>query len=145
MSTTPTILTPTTTAPCRLLGVRFTHLSTERVEARYTVTADHLQPASLLHGGVNALVGEEVASTAASLNVPLGHSVVGTRITLNHIRSAVVGDVVTVAAVPIHLGKQTHLWEIRAEKESAGGGEKKLLSIGDMQAFVKQQRNHSKL
>ena len=149
MSTTahsqPATFTPTTTAPLRLLGVRITHASRERVEARYTVTADHLQPASLLHGGVNALVGEDAASTAAMLNAAPGCSVVGTRITLNHVGSAVEGDEIIVAATPTHIGRQLHLWRLTVEKESKQGGERKLLSTGDMQAFVLQPRNQSKL
>ena len=144
-TTPPSNLAPTPTAPCRLLGVRFTQVSPQRVQAQYTVTEDHLQPASILHGGVNALIGEEVASTGAGLNAPPHQTVVGTRITLNHIRSAVEGDEVTVTAVPVHLGKQIQLWEIRVEKLGKEGGENKLLSIGDMQAFVRQRANNSKL
>ena len=136
---------PNPSGPCRLLGVRLTLVSPQRVEAQYTITADHLQPAGLLHGGVTALVSEEVASTAAALNVPSGHSVVGSRITLNHLRSAVAGDVVTVAATPVHIGRMTHLWQVRAEKQGKEGGDSQLLSIGDMAAFVIQPRTRSKL
>ena len=133
------------TAVCRSLGVRYSCLTRERVEARYTVTSLHLQPAELLHGGVNCLIGEEVASMAAWLNAPPGYGAVGTHITLNHVASAVEGDAVVVTARPLHIGATTQLWEIKAEKEVSGGTGRKLLSIGDMQAFVKQPRQNSKL
>ena len=148
-NSTPPAITPS--AAARFLGVRFTHISPQRIQATFTVTPDHLQPAHLLHGGVMALIGEEVASVAAQLNAPPGHSVVGSRLTLNHLSSAVEGDVVHVTATPLHVGRKTHLWTIRVEKEQSGTGEsRRLLSTGDMQAFVKQQQqrqppNQSKL
>ena len=145
-TTTPTALPNSPSASLQLLGVRLTLLTPSAVEARFTVSPAHLQPHRLLHGGVSALIAEEVASIAGQLNAAQrgGGAVVGTRIMLNHVGSAAEGDEVVVTAVPVHCGRQMHLYGIRVEKEGKSG-ERKLLSVGEMNAFVKEDRNQSKL
>jgi len=84
-----------------------------------TMPVDHrtVQPMRLLHGGASVLLAESLGSLASVLVVdPTTASCVGLEINANHVRSCRSG-VVRGTCRPIHLGRSTHLWEIRIEDE----------------------------
>ncbi len=96
-----------------LLGVEFVELTPQKVVARMPVTRKVHQPFGLLHGGANVALAESVASIGAFLNVAeSGKAAVGLEINANHVRGKRDG-VVTATATPLHLGRSTHVWDIR--------------------------------
>jgi 1,4-dihydroxy-2-naphthoyl-CoA hydrolase len=95
------------------LGIRFTTIGDDYVEA--TMPVDHRthQPYGLLHGGASVVLAESLGSTAAGLFVD--HEkfyVVGQEINANHVRAVRSGQV-TGTARPIHTGRRSQVWEIR--------------------------------
>ena len=70
--------------------------------------------AAWLKGGASALLAETVGSTAGMLAVEEGKGCVGIEINANHLR-AVRSGLVTATARPLHVGRQTQVWEIRIE------------------------------
>jgi uncharacterized protein (TIGR00369 family) len=66
------------------------------------------QPFQVLHGGVSALVAEGLASMGAHMASGF-RRVAGVSLTINHFRSAKVGDVVLVRAAPLHVGRSTQV------------------------------------
>ncbi|MEQ9413272.1 MAG: hotdog fold thioesterase, partial [Cyclobacteriaceae bacterium] len=67
----------------------------------------------LLHGGASVTLAETLGSVAATLCVDQNKQYcVGLEINANHIKSAREG-IVTGTTRPIHIGKKTHVWEIR--------------------------------
>ena len=82
---------------------------------------DHrtVQPFRLLHGGASCVLAETLGSIASNLIVdPKKFYAVGQSINANHIRSAKEGDqAVKGIATPIHLGRQSHVWEINIYNE----------------------------
>ena len=68
-----------------------------------------VQPFQVLHGGVSALVAEGLASMGAHMASGF-RRVAGVSLSINHFRSAKVGDVVLVRAAPIHVGRSTQVW-----------------------------------
>ena len=71
------------------------------------------QPFGILHGGASAALAETVASLGAIANVDSEEFVaVGLEINANHLRAKSDG-VVTATATPIHIGRTTHVWDIR--------------------------------
>jgi 1,4-dihydroxy-2-naphthoyl-CoA hydrolase len=95
------------------IGIEFTAFGDDWLEATMPVDHRTKQPAGLLHGGASVALAETLGSVASVLHVdPSRQSVVGLEINANHIRSMREGQV-TGRVKAIHLGRTTHLWEIR--------------------------------
>jgi 1,4-dihydroxy-2-naphthoyl-CoA hydrolase len=99
------------------LGIEITEAGRERVVARMPVGPKVHQPFGLLHGGASVALAETVASTAGWMNVDQEkETVVGLEINANHLRAKRDG-VVTATATPVHVGRRTHVWEVRITDE----------------------------
>jgi 1,4-dihydroxy-2-naphthoyl-CoA hydrolase len=76
-----------------------------------------LQPYGLLHGGASLAMAETMGSVASTALIDLAtQAAVGLEINGNHLRSVEKG-VVTGTVRPIHIGRRTHVWDIRIEDE----------------------------
>ncbi|MFO1425482.1 MAG: hotdog fold thioesterase [Steroidobacteraceae bacterium] len=96
-----------------LLGITIEEIGPDFLRARMPVTARHLQPYGLLHGGASMVLAETVGSLAATLAVDRSRfRCVGQEINANHLRSALEGDVITALARPVHVGQRSHVWSI---------------------------------
>lgn len=99
------------------LGMEFIEISDNKVVATMPVNATVHQPDGVLHGGASVALAETVGSVASVLRINREKQAVrGLEIAANHVRSMREG-VVTATARPIHLGRTTHIWEIRIEDE----------------------------
>lgn len=95
------------------LGITFTAIGDDYIEATMPVDHRTKQPAGLLHGGASVVLAETLSSVGAFLCIdPAQKSVVGLEINANHIRAVRSGSVCGVAR-PIHIGNTTQIWEIR--------------------------------
>lgn len=76
------------------------------------------QPYGFLHGGASCVLAETVGSVASALVIDREkYYCVGIEINANHLRSVTEGKV-TAIAKPLHLGKTTHVWDIRIYDEN---------------------------
>lgn len=101
------------------LGIEFTAIGDEQLEAKMPVDHRTKQPYGLLHGGASVALAETMGSVAAACCTDeKRHICVGLEINANHIRSVREGYVKGVAT-PLHIGKRTHVWEIRITDEHA--------------------------
>jgi 1,4-dihydroxy-2-naphthoyl-CoA hydrolase len=101
-----------------LLGIEFIAIGDDFVEARMPVDERTRQPLGLLHGGASVALAETLGSVAATLCLDDTRFCVGLEINANHIKS-VRNGFVTGRTQPIHIGKQTHVWEIRITNQSS--------------------------
>ncbi|MEQ8582914.1 MAG: hotdog fold thioesterase [Marinoscillum sp.] len=100
------------------IDIEFTEVGEDYLIAKMPVSEKTKQPMGLLHGGASVALAETLGSVAASLIVtPKGQFAVGLEINANHIKSAREGYVYG-KAVPLHVGRSTHLWEIRITNEA---------------------------
>jgi len=99
------------------LGIEFTRIGDDFIEAKMPVDARTHQPLGLLHGGASVTLAETLGSVAATCCVDqLTQYCVGLDINANHIKSVRTGFVLGITR-PIHIGKKTHVWEVRITNE----------------------------
>lgn len=95
------------------LGIVFTKIGEDYLEARMPVDQRTHQPLGMLHGGASVALAETLGSMAATLCIDgTKQFCVGLEVNANHIRSAREGFVQGITK-PIHIGKKTQVWEIR--------------------------------
>lgn len=100
------------------LGIVYTAVGEDFIEAKMPVDARTKQPFGLLHGGATVALAETLGSTAAHLCVDLEKfRCVGIEINANHIRSATEGFVIG-RATPVHIGRGTQVWDIKIRNEA---------------------------
>ncbi|TBV10136.1 hotdog fold thioesterase [Phytopseudomonas dryadis] len=95
------------------LDIRFESFDDQSITASMVVDARTHQPYGLLHGGASVVLAESLGSTASYLCIDTSKFFcVGLEVNANHLR-AVRGGRVTAVARPVHLGRSTHVWDIR--------------------------------
>lgn len=100
------------------LDVRFDAFDDESITASIVVDSRTHQPYGLLHGGASVVLAETLGSTASYLCIDTSQFYcVGLEVNANHLRGVRSGRVTAVAR-PIHLGRTTHVWDIRLTDEN---------------------------
>jgi 1,4-dihydroxy-2-naphthoyl-CoA hydrolase len=99
------------------LGIEFTRIGDDFIEAKMPVDHRTHQPMGLLHGGASVVLAETLGSVAATCCIDSSKQYcVGLDINANHIKSIREGFVTGITK-PIHVGKKTQVWEIRITNE----------------------------
>ncbi|HEX6224704.1 MAG TPA: hotdog fold thioesterase [Chryseolinea sp.] len=100
------------------LGIEFLEIGDDFLVAKMPVNAKTQQPLGLLHGGASVALAETLGSVAATLCVEESRFCVGLEINANHVKAARDGFV-TGTTKPIHIGRQTQIWETRILNDSS--------------------------
>jgi 1,4-dihydroxy-2-naphthoyl-CoA hydrolase len=99
------------------LGIEFIEIGKDSITARMPVDQRTHQPYGLLHGGASVALAETLGSVAAHCAVDsTKYYCVGLEINANHLKAMREGFVFGTAR-SIHIGRSTHVWEIRIENE----------------------------
>ena len=113
------------------LDITFTEVGADYIVATMPVDNRTRQPFGLLHGGASCVLAETLGSVASAMVVDQRKfRCVGLEINANHIGSATDGLVIG-RAVPVHLGRSTHVWDIRISNDTG-----KLLCISRLTVAV---------
>ena len=100
------------------MGITFTDVGDDWLSAKMPTTERTRQPYGTIHGGVNMVLAETLASVGAAHCVDnTRFRVFGQEINGNHLRPNYEGWV-TGTARAIHLGRQTHVWGIEIRNEA---------------------------
>ena len=100
------------------LGIELIELTELRVVATMPVDDRTRQPFGILHGGASIALAETVASFGAFMLIDREKFVaVGQEINGNHLR-AVSSGVVTATALPVHVGRTSHVWAVEIRDEA---------------------------
>ena len=98
------------------LGIEFTEIGEQSLTATVPVDTRTVQPFGLLHGGVSALLAETLASAAAMLHCAENQIPVGTELNISHLK-AIKNGKATATATPLHLGKESQVWQVEQRDE----------------------------
>ena len=100
------------------IGIEWTELGDNFLKARMPVDHRTKQPYGLLHGGASCVLAETIGSVASAMVIDRSRfQCVGLEINANHVHSATAGFV-TGIATPLHIGKSTHVWDIKIYNEN---------------------------
>lgn len=113
------------------LGIEFTEIGPDYLCGKMPVDHRTKQPIGMLHGGASVALAETLGSLAAYLFLDEQKQYcVGLDINANHVRSVKEGFVYG-KAMPLHIGRQTQVWEIKITN-----GEGKLVCISRLTIAV---------
>ncbi|MGX7031547.1 PaaI family thioesterase [Vagococcus zengguangii] len=93
------------------LNIQVISKSKEQVELAMLIEDFHKQPFGIMHGGMNGVLIETACSLGAleylepPVTVP-----VGLDLQVNHLKSVSNGELRVIAS-PLHVGKQTQVWQ----------------------------------
>jgi len=99
------------------LGMEVIEVGEDYIKGRMPVDHRTRQPYGLLHGGASVALAETLGSVASAFVVDRSrYDCVGLEINANHVRGVREGFVYGIVR-PLHLGKTTHVWDIRITDE----------------------------
>jgi 1,4-dihydroxy-2-naphthoyl-CoA hydrolase len=95
------------------LDLKWEEIGEDYLKLSMPVNAKTQQPYGFLHGGASCVLAETVGSVASALVIDRENFYcVGLEINANHLKSVSEGIVIATAS-PLHLGKSTHVWDIK--------------------------------
>ena len=94
------------------LGIQYTYVSLDRVEATMPVDQRTRQPFGILHGGASLALAETVAGLGSMVLAKPDEWVVGMQVSGSHVSSAHEGDTVRAVGTIIHKGRSSHVWNV---------------------------------
>lgn len=101
-----------------LLDIRIEAYGDDWLSASMPVDERTHQPYGILHGGASVVLAETVGSIASYQCIDTSRFYcVGLDINANHLRAVRSGRVTAVAKA-VHLGRTTHVWDIRLQDEA---------------------------
>lgn len=99
------------------LDMEWTEVGPDYLCMRMPVVSKTKQPYGLLHGGASCALAETIGSVASYLCIdPDKYLCVGMEINANHLKGVREGYV-TATCRPLHLGRSSHVWDIRIHQE----------------------------
>ena len=117
------------------LGLKFTEVGEDFLRMSMPVNEKTVQPYGYVQGGANCVLIETVGSIASAMVIDNNKEYcVGIEINANHLRSVTKGIVVGTAK-PLHLGRTTHVWEVKIHDE-----ENRLSCAGRITVAILQQK-----
>ena len=95
------------------LGIKITEIGEDYMVATMPAGPAVHNPLGLVHGGANVVLAETLGSMAGAHVIDSEHYLcMGQEVSATHLRPVSSG-LVTGTARPIHLGRRSHVWEIR--------------------------------
>jgi 1,4-dihydroxy-2-naphthoyl-CoA hydrolase len=98
------------------LGVEPVEVTEERFVGRMVVDRRHLHPGGLVHGGAWVALADSVGAWQTFRHLPPGHDFTTVEMKLNVFGAAGPGDELTATAEHLHIGRSTHVVEVRVVK-----------------------------
>ena len=95
------------------MGMKITHVSTERVTAEMVVTDQLSNRNGVLHGGALMALADNLGGTATVANLSEGTSTATIESKTNFFAGIPVGDTAHAECTPLHRGRTTMVWQTK--------------------------------
>jgi uncharacterized protein (TIGR00369 family) len=95
------------------LGVEVLAAGSDGAHGRLAAQRRHLHPGGYVHGGVWVSLADTVAAWSTIPNLPEHHDFSTAEMKVNLFGTAREGDVLDARSQPLHVGRRTHVWEVR--------------------------------
>ena len=95
------------------LGIEVVRIEEHEVEGRLAADERHLHPGGYVHGGVGVAFADTVAAWGTLRHLPDGHDFTTVELHTNVFAGARAGDLLSAVGRPLHIGRRTHVWEVR--------------------------------
>jgi len=97
----------------RLLGLRITEVTADRLVAELVVREDLTNRNGVLHGGAVMAVADNLGGTAAVINLPPGATTATIESKTNFFAACRPGETIRIETTPLHRGRSTMVWQSR--------------------------------
>ena len=97
----------------RLLGMKFTHVSPDRVVSELVVREELTNRNGVLHGGAVMALADNMGGTATFLNLPEGAATTTIESKTNFFAACALGETIQTETTPLHRGRTTMVWQTR--------------------------------
>ena len=100
------------------LGIQITEVGDDFLSGTMPADTRTFQPYGVVHGGANVVLAETLGSIAGAHVIDMSTTkCLGQDVNATHLRPVSSGLVLGTAK-PIHLGRRSHVWEIRLTNEA---------------------------
>jgi uncharacterized protein (TIGR00369 family) len=97
------------------LGIEVLYTGVDGARGRLVAERRHLHPGGFVHGGVWVALADTVAAWGTIPKLRPGSDFSTAEMKTNLFGVAREGDVLDAAALPLHVGRRTQVWEVRVE------------------------------
>jgi 1,4-dihydroxy-2-naphthoyl-CoA hydrolase len=95
------------------LGIKITHVSSDRVEAELEVRKELATVPDILHGGAVMALADNLGGVATVANLPDGARTATIESKTNFFSAIPVGETARAECTPLHRGRTTMVWQTR--------------------------------
>ena len=119
----------------KLLDLKFTEITDSTLSASMPVDEKTTQPLGLLHGGATCVLAETVGSIASNLILdPSLEFAVGMNLYSQYLKSVTGGQVIG-KAIPLHVGRTSHVWRIDISHPERG-----LIAVSNLTTAIRPRQ-----
>ena len=97
----------------KLMGMKITHLSRDKIVAELFVRDDLENRMGVLHGGAIMAFADNLGGTATTANLPPGARTSTIESKTNFFAPIPIGDTAHAECTPLHRGRSTMVWQTR--------------------------------
>ena len=97
----------------QFLGIKMTHISTERVTAELYVKDELNNRFGIMHGGAIMALADNVGGTATTANLKEGQTTTTIESKTNFFAAIPIGDTAKAECIALHRGRTTMVWQTR--------------------------------
>lgn len=100
----------------KLLGMRLTSVTADKVEAEMLVREDLCTRPAVLHGGAVMALADTLGAVATAANLPQGAGTTTIESKTNFFAAIPAGETAKAECTPLHRGRTTMVWQTRISR-----------------------------